>query len=111
MGDEGSSEFLFNESIEYADSFSAQVIKATEFIANLTLRESSGVSENIKLLAPLSNSSASGHGNFSLDHNSTINSFEPHIPDIVRTTSIAIVIIILCLGLIGNIMVNKLVAH
>jgi hypothetical protein len=105
--DEGSSEFLFNESVEYADSFSNKVIRTTEFIANFTLAHNSSLSEDIKLLVPpSSNISGSGNGNYTLSSNATT-SLEPQIPDYIRTTSIVFCVVILCLGLIGNIMVNK----
>lgn len=106
----GGSETRFegsNETIEYDNLFASKVIKATEFLLNLTsyVRDENftSASENIKLLSPLNNNSA--HGNFSVDQN--ISNYEPHIPEYIRTTSIVFCVVILCLGLIGNIMVNS----
>lgn len=82
-----------------------KVIKATEFFLNLTYENFTSASESIKLLYPLNSSGVGTHGNFTgLPNNS---SYEPRIPDYIRTTSIIFFVIILCLGLIGNIMVNS----
>lgn len=89
-----------NDTIEYSDIFSHKV---AEFLLNLTYVNFTSASENIKLLTPLSNSSI--HGNFSVDQN--ITNYEPHIPDYIRSTSIVFCVVILCIGLIGNIMVKS----
>lgn len=84
-----------------------KVIKATEFFLNLTNENFTSVSESIKLLFPQLNSSGVGpHANFSVLQ-STNSSDEPGIPDYIRTTSVIFFVVILCLGLIGNIMVNS----
>lgn len=84
------------------------LFKVTEFLLNLTHVKDenfTSASENIKLLSPLNNQSV--HGNFSADQNSSGDYEPPHIPEYIRTTSIVFCIVILCLGLIGNIMVNS----
>jgi hypothetical protein len=95
------------DSANQSDNFFAdKVIKATEFLLNLTYVRDvnfTSASENIKLLSPLNSSGI--HGNFSVDQN--ISNYAPHIPDYIRTTSIVFCVVILCLGLIGNIMVNS----
>ena len=96
----------FDTANQSRNLFSDKVIKATEFILNLTHVKDvnfTSASENIKLLSPLNSSGI--HGNFSVDQN--ISNYEPRIPDYIRTTSIVFCVIILCLGLIGNIMVNS----
>lgn len=82
------------------------MIKATEFILNFTNVKDgnfTGSSESIKLPFPLNNSGI--HGNFSVDQNASNSVLE--IPEYIRTTSIVFCVVILCLGLIGNIMVNS----
>lgn len=89
-----------NESSDFA-------LKVTELLLNLTHARDANftsASENIKLLSPLNNQSA--FGNFSADQNSSNYDPPPHIPDYIRTTSIVFCVVILCLGLIGNIMVK-----
>lgn len=80
-----------------------KVIKATEFLLNQTFENFTSASESIKLLFPLN---SSGVVNFSVLQG-TNGSYEPRIPEYYRTTSIIFFVVILCLGLIGNIMVNS----
>lgn len=97
-----------DSSLEADDNYALadKVIKATEFFLNLTYENFTGASESIKLLFPLNSSGVGPLANFSTLLNSS-GSDEPRIPDYIRTTSIIFFVIILCLGLIGNIMVNS----
>lgn len=103
-----SSEFR-NDTSELLDDsvFNRKVIKAYEFLlSNVShVRNFTSVSESIKLLSTYNNSS-NVPGNLSTDPNA--NNYEQlQIPDYIRTTSIIFCVVILCLGLIGNIMVNS----
>lgn len=83
------------------------ITQATEILYNLTYgrdANDASFSENLKLLPSLSNSS-SAHGDLTTYSNAS--HYVPSIPDYIRTTSIIFCVVILCLGLIGNIMVNS----
>lgn len=94
-----------SDSIEY-DIVTTKVIKATELIFNITNVKNfnfTGSSENFKLLSSINNVS-NIQDNFTVDQNAS--NPDPQIPDYIRTTSMVFCVIIMCLGVIGNIMVN-----
>lgn len=85
------------------------MIKATaEFFLNDTkdVDFSASTNGNIKFLSPLSNNNGSDYGDLYTDQNFTDN--EPKIPEYITLTSMIFCIIIMCLGLIGNIMVKMI---
>lgn len=79
----------------------------TEFIynsLNLSHNPNSHSSDNIKIF--------SGNGSTStelddFDYNSNHTKYEPQIPEYIRTTSMVFCVVIMCLGVIGNIMVSS----
>jgi hypothetical protein len=76
------------------------VIKAAELFLNGTTSTTQDANGNLKLL-PSFNST-----DFYADQNASFN-YEPKIPEYITLTSMVFCIAIMCLGLIGNIMVNE----
>jgi hypothetical protein len=100
-----STENASSDEENYYDFISENVIKAAEYFFNGTknLNLSSKARGNIKLLSPFNSSII--HNDFDADQNATFN-YELQIPEYITMTSMIFCIIIMCLGLIGNIMVN-----
>jgi hypothetical protein len=110
--DSGKSNNVINNNINNNNYDINVITTATEFIINQTIASRSNInstaniSDNIKLLSTFANNSI--YGDLLSHHqNITINDDEPRIPEYITLTSMIFCIIIMCLGLIGNIMVRK----
>lgn len=98
-----------DKTINYDVNSDNVINAAVEFLFNDTaarnasINSTANISGNIKLLSPFNNNSF--FGDLSPDQNTTLN-HELQIPEYITLTSMIFCIIIMCLGLIGNIMVR-----
>lgn len=76
----------------------------TELLYNNVSVQSS--SDKLKIFSGNSNGSTAGDFD-DFDYGGNQTKYEPQIPEYIRTTSMVFCVVIMCLGVIGNIMVSK----